>query len=173
MGGFSVLSASGLRASKQRFVDYCTANAGKLDCGWYQDAGLDLATLDQPAFEASNLDPRVLATVAVDPALSQAFDPASAQMITTPTLILNLGTKEEIPAAMNAAALAHLIPRASYAEIPGASHFSFMDQCRLMGRIVLGLASADALCADSANRTPLHAKIGPQIIDFLTKNLKS
>jgi predicted dienelactone hydrolase len=171
MGGFSVLAASGLRASKQRFVDYCTANAGKLDCGWYQDGGVDLYALDKTTFEASNLDRRIRTTVAIDPALPQAFDPSSAKSITIPTLILNMGLPGTMPAAMDALTLAQSIPTATHAYIPDASHFSFMDECRLLGRIIIGLSSPDAICARSPARRALHADIAPKIIGFLSAQL--
>jgi predicted dienelactone hydrolase len=171
MGGFSVLATSGLRASKQRFVDYCTTNAGKLDCGWYQQSGIDLTALDQTTFEAPSLDPRIRAVVAIDPALPQAFQPDSAKTITVPTLILNMGLPGTVLPAMDASALAQTIPTANHAYIPGASHFTFMDECRLMGRIIIGLASPDAICARSPQRRALHATIAPKITAFLTAQL--
>ena len=171
MGGFSVLAGSGLRASKSRFTDYCTANAGKLDCGWYQQGGIDLAALDQTVFEASSLDPRIRAVMAIDPALPQAFQPDSAKTITIPTLILNMGRPGTVPPATDASTPASLIPGSAHAYIPGASHFTFMDECRLLGRAVIGLASADAICARSPARRALHANIAPKIIAFLTAQL--
>ena len=171
MGGFSVLAASGLRASKSRFTDYCTANAGKLDCGWYQDGGIDLAALDQTQFEASNLDPRIRTVVAIDPALPQAFQTDSAKTITIPTLILNMGLPGTVPPAIDASTLASLIPGSTHTYIPGASHFTFLDECRLLGRIIIGLASPDAICARSPARSTLHATIAPKIIAFLTAQL--
>lgn len=171
MGGFSALATAGLRASKQRFVDYCDTNRGKLDCGWYQAAGVDLTSLPQTAFNASNLDRRIRAVAAIDPALTQAFQSESAENIAVPTLILNLGSPDTMPPVMDAAALAAAISDANHAYIKGASHFSFMDECRLIGSLVLGLASPDALCAGSKRRAALHADIAPRLIDFLKANL--
>lgn len=118
-GGFSVLATACLRASKLWFDDYCDANRGKLDCGWHQQAGLDLASLPQSALEASNLDPRIRTVAAMDPALSQAFQTASAQNISVPTLILNMGVPGPMP-PLNAAALGATIPDAghSYIRVP-------------------------------------------------------
>lgn len=69
LGGHSALAMSGLRASKARFIVYCDANRGKVDCGWLQDGGVDFAQIDAVRYEADMSDARVTHTIAIDPAL--------------------------------------------------------------------------------------------------------
>lgn len=93
------------------------ANRGNLYCGWHQQADLDLSSLPQPAFEASDNDARVRAVAAIDPALSQAFQIERAENIAGPTFILNLGSPDRLPPVMDATALAAAIPDANHASL--------------------------------------------------------
>ena len=169
MGGFAVMASAGAQVSLDAFNAYCDTYAGQIDCGWYQSAGIDLAALNQPLFEQDNSDPRISATVAVDPALAQAMTTASLGLISSPVLMINLGTPQERPAQMDAGQMAAHLPNARYISIPGAVHFSAMDNCRLIGRIIIGLAGEDSICADTAgrNRITLQAEMAPLIMGFL------
>lgn len=169
MGGFSVLASAGAQVSLDAFTDYCDTYAGQIDCGWYQSAGIDLGALDRTLFEQANLDPRISATVALDPALARAMTTGSLAQISSPVLVINLGTPTEMPAQMEAGGMAAHLPNARHLYIAGAVHFSAMDNCRLLGRIIIGLAGTDSICADSAvrSRTVLQAELAPLIVGYL------
>jgi predicted dienelactone hydrolase len=173
MGGFAVMASAGAQVSLDAFNAYCDTFAGQIDCGWYQAAGIDLAALNRPLFEQNNSDPRISATVAVDPALSQAITPASLSRISNPVLVLNLGSVTERPAQMDASQMAAQLPNAQHRDIPGAVHFSAMDSCRLLGRIIIGLAGEDSICADTGGRSraTLQAEIGPLILTYFKNHL--
>jgi predicted dienelactone hydrolase len=173
LGGHSALALAGEPVSKTLFIDYCDRNAGKVDCGWMQAAGVDFTAIDATLYDASHKDPRVAAVVAVDPALPQAVTPSGTQDITAKAMILNLGEIETVPEAMRADALADRIIAAEYAAIPGAWHFSFLPECSAMGRIVIGLAGDDNICSDSGmrDRGVLHQELRVKIGDFLDQAL--
>ncbi|MBV2359864.1 hypothetical protein KUH32_08765 [Thalassococcus sp. CAU 1522] len=173
LGGHSVLSLAGLRVSKSMFIDYCEANAGKIDCGWMQSAGVDFATIDQARYEQSNRDPRIKAVVAVDPALPQAVPDAGTADISTRTLIINLGQPGDVPAAMRADALADRIDGAQYQSIENAWHFSFLAECSALGRVAIGLAGDDNICADLEGRprSDIHRELRSVIGAFLAETL--
>ena len=174
MGGHSVLSSAGAQVSLDQFNDYCTTFAGQIDCGWYQSAGIDLTALDRAQFEQSNLDPRISATVTLDPALARSMTTDSLHQINTPVLVINLGTATERPAQMDASQMAALLSNATHTSTPGATHFSAMDPCRLLGRIIIGLAGQDSICADTAGRSraAIQPDLAPQIIGFFQQNLR-
>lgn len=171
MGGFSVLASAGTQASLDQFTDYCTAFAGQIDCGWYQSAGINLSALNRTFFEQDNSDPRLTAIVALDPALPRAMTAQSLRNVTIPVLVINLGRPDDVPVQMNAAAITALLPNGHHAIISGAVHFSAMDECRLLGRIIIGLAGEDSICADTAGRSRavLQAEMTPLIVDFLAR----
>lgn len=173
LGGHSALALAGLRVSKDLFIDYCEANAGKIDCGWMQAAGVDFTAIDRDQYEASHADPRVKAVVAVDPALPQAVPEGGAGEITARTLIFNLGEVETVPPAMRADGVAGQIAGASFDAVPGAYHFSFLAECSAMGRIVIGLAGDDNICSDKGmrDRAVIHQELRAQIGDFLADAL--
>ncbi len=175
LGGFSALSLSGAQVSKAQFIDYCNANRGQLDCGWMQKAGVDFAGIDQVRYEKSNADPRIRITVAIDPALPAAIVSESLAAMDHPTMIINLGEPDSIPAAMRVDSLAKVIPGARYVAISGAHHFSFLAECSWLGFIVIGVAGDDNICSDSGfrNRNFVHTEVAPKIVDFLSENLVS
>lgn len=172
LGGGSVLVLSGARLSKRAFIDYCAANAGRDDCGWLADGGVDFAAIDAALYEADQRDPRVRAVVAVDPALSQAMTPESLGRVPA-ALVINLGLPETVPAAMRADGLAAGIPGAAYLSVPGARHFSFLARCSAFGVAVIALAGDDDICSDRAmrGRSAVQAEIAAAVAAFLARAL--
>ena len=171
MGGFAVMASAGAQVSLDAFNDYCDTYAGQIDCGWYQSAGINLSALNRTFFEQDNSDPRLTAIVALDPALPRAMTAQSLRNVTIPVLVINLGRPDDVPVQMNAAAITALLPNGHHAIISGAVHFSAMDECRLLGRIIIGLAGEDSICADTAGRSRavLQAEMTPLIVDFLAR----
>lgn len=172
LGGGSVLLLGGARLSKDAFIDYCRRNAGRDDCGWLAEGGVDLAKIDAARYEQDNRDPRVKAVVAVDPALSQAMTEASLPRLGA-TLIVNLGEGADIPQAMRADHLAERVSGAAYRAIPGAAHFSFLARCSWFGVAVIALAGDDNICSDRGlrDREAVHSDIGREVAAFLSENL--
>jgi predicted dienelactone hydrolase len=175
LGGFSALSVAGIQVSKAQFIDYCAKNAGILDCGWMQKAGVDFSAIDQTLYEQSNRDPRISVTVAVDPALPLAMTSASLQSQTLPTLIINLGEPNTIPVGMRLNEVVKTMPGATYRIVPQTHHFTFVAECSTLGEIVIGLAGDDNICSDEGFRP--RAKVHPELVkligDFLAEQLKA
>lgn len=165
LGGHTALALSGVEVSKQRFIDYCDANAGLLDCGWMQAAGVDFTTIDAARYEASMKDPRITATVAVDPALTQAIAPGGLEAFDTVALIINLGDPETLPAAIRADGLARDTANADYAFVPETWHFAFLAECSRLGRVIIGLAETENICSDAGLRArgDVHRALVPMI----------
>ncbi len=173
LGGFSALSLAGVQVSKAQFLDYCAKNAGVLDCGWMQKAGVDFTAIDATKYEQSNRDPRVSITVAVDPALPLAMTDQSLQSLTMPTLIINLGEPDTIPAGMRLDEVVKRMPGANYQFIPKAHHFTFVAECSKLGEIIIGLAGEDNICSDKGFRPrgEVHRELIKLIGDFLLEKL--
>ena len=174
LGGHSALALGGLRVSKQRFLDYCARNKGMWDCGWLEAGGVDLAAIDASRYESAMGDPRIRAVVAVDPALSQAADPASLSGLDAPTLIINFADKAGTPEAMDARTLGQALPNATYHTVSGAWHFSMLPECSTMGWIVIGLAGEDNICSDVGlqPRRYVHRAVLAEVMPFLSAKLQ-
>lgn len=173
LGGFSALSVAGVRVSKAAFIDYCDRHAGEFDCGWMQAAGVDFTAIDQAAYEADYRDPRIKATVSVDPALPQAMTGESLAATDLPILLVSLGQGEEVPPATRVDAVARQMPQARLVETPGAWHFSFLSECSTLGAIVIGLMGEENICSDAGmrDRGVLHEELKGVISSFLNENL--
>lgn len=173
LGGATAMLTSGARLSKAAFIDYCARNTGHDDCGWLAAGGVEFAAIDGAAYERDNRDPRVGVTVAVDPALSQAMTDESLSVLTTDTLVINLGVTGAIPEAMKAADMAARVPGAEYRTVEGAAHFSFLATCSTFGVFMIGVAGDDNICSDRGlrDRDDVHAELATLIGDFLESRL--
>jgi len=170
LGGQSALSLSGAKVTKQGFIAYCDQNPDMPDCKWLAKGGVDFTQIDQALYEQSGLDARITAAVAIDPTLPLAMTDESLTQMTSPILVINLGTTSEVPLAVRADRIATLMPQATYQSIPGATHFSFLAECSVLGRIIIGLTGEENICADPGgrDRAAIHADLNGLISDFLT-----
>ncbi len=77
LGGATALHLSGARMNRSLYKSYCdTQGDAAPDCLFFSKGGVDLANL--PAeYESDMRDPRISATIAVDPGMTAAIDPAS------------------------------------------------------------------------------------------------
>ncbi|TPN89803.1 dienelactone hydrolase [Mesorhizobium sp. CU2] len=185
LGGGAAMEIAGARASLDAYAHYCDEYK-KWDCAWYaggigyrNDAlvhvdKLDLRTIDKARFEQSNLDKRIKAAVLVDPGLALAFDAASLKAITIPMDFINLGSADTIPLGVVADKLAAITPRGTYANVEGAIHFSFLQECKPSGAELLKAeGEVDPICADGGrSRADLHAELVKLIRNDLQRSLQ-
>ncbi len=173
LGGATALLSGGARLSKDAFIAYCDRNADAADCAWLRDGGVDFAAIDQARYEADQAVPGIGVVVAVDPALSQAMKAESLSAIDVPVLLVNLGTPESVPVAMDASTLAMAIPGARHAFVDGAAHFSFLARCSGFGVFMIALAGDDNICSDRGlrDRAAVQAELQTLIGDFFATGL--
>ena len=174
LGGHSALAISGLQVSKANFIEYCDRNPDIWDCGWLARGGVDFNEINAELYDAHYLDNRVGATIAIDPALAPAAIIESAASITHPVMVINFEPHEGVPEALDAAQITEMMPNARYMAIPQSWHFSFLSECSLLGKIVIGLGSEENICSDwkLRDRNDVHQALLHQIIPFLEENLK-
>ncbi|MEM6408946.1 MAG: CocE/NonD family hydrolase [Pseudomonadota bacterium] len=171
LGGHAALALGGARVSKQAFITYCDEFPDKIDCGWMNAAGVDFEAIDAARYEADLSDPRVIATVAVDPALPRAMTTESLTAMTRPALLITLGRLDAVPAAMNPSPILAHLPNARLHETRAAWHFSFLADCSPLGRIIIGAVEDENICDDPIARTrsDVHEELRPVIGDFLAE----
>lgn len=173
LGGYTVMSLAGAKASKAKYIDYCDQFKGMMDCGWFAQANIDFDAIDPAPFEQSNADPRINAFVAIDPALAQAYKTPSLEAINNPVQIINLGTQGDTPAAVNASGFIDHLPNANYETLPGSTHFTFLGECTMLGKPIIFAAGEDPICTDPDGtvRAEEHTKMKTMISGFLKKEL--
>jgi len=173
LGGHSVLSAAGAQVRRRKFADYCRNFKGMWDCGWLAKGGVDFEKIEAARFEQSNLDTRIKAVVAVDPALAQAYDENSIKAVSTPVLLVNLGEGQAVPAAINASTIAPMFPQAEHVHVPDSVHFSFLGECTAIGEKIIADEGEDAICSDPdrRERSDIHKELKQKIGAFLERHL--
>lgn len=183
LGGSTALEIIGARADLNAYADYCDRYSMMMDCQWFAGGFgfVDGKRVASPVvklrefdkrFEQSNIDPRVTSAVIVDPGLAQAFKPESLKQITTNTTIINLGSSDTLPAAVDAAKLVAQIAGAAYHQIAGSNHFSFLPVCKAGAQDFLSEAGdVDPICAGKGlrERAEVHMDAAKLIVDAFGK----
>lgn len=173
LGGYSVLALAGARANKKLLVESCEGRDPPRDCAWFASGNVDLHQIDAVRLERSNHDPRVKAVVVVDPELTGTLTANSLKAISLPVHIVNLGTQETIPPAINASELRAKIPGAEYNAIEDSSSFSSFNECKPRGPAILKDDGGAALCDDGGgqSRAQVHAELARMIGTALRRSL--
>jgi len=185
LGGASAMELSGARANLEAYARYCDSYK-KWDCAWFVSGvgyvndekitvdKVDLRRIDQARFEQSNLDQRIKTAVLADPGLAQAYDPDSLKDIAIPMHFINLGEGEGIPLAVISDGLAKLTSKGTYATVAGATHFSFLPECKDgAAELLKSFGEFDPICSDEASRPrgELHAELIGLVKDALVRDL--
>lgn len=171
LGGYSALGLGGVRVQRDVFIAHCAAKPQAADCAWMLAAGVDFTAVDAALYDADHRDLRVIATVAIDPALMGAVDMGRLAGLKHPFLIINQGEPATLPDGMDASTLAAAIPGAEYLTIQGSAHFSFLAECSTLGVIIIGAAGEDNICSDRGlrDRGVVHEELRVAISGFLVK----
>ena len=172
-GGTAALALVGARIDGQHYARSCDRGGTGMDCDWFASNGIDLHAIDLARAERSNLDRRVRAAVAVDPELSESWDPASLRAISAPVEVINLGEPVSIRAGLEASSLAGAIPGATYHTVAGATGSSAFNLCKPQGPAALRQEGDDgALCRDGQrSRAGVHALLAQMTASFFRANL--
>ncbi len=178
IGGYTVAALAGARTDLGLFEAFCKSperDATCLDQKEYPDAAMEFAAVETDPAVAASLaragadyrDARIRAVVAIAPAVTHAFTPASLHAIGTPMLILGGDSDTTAPVATNAAHLAEGVPGATLVRVR-AAHYSFLAECTPAGRERLGYLCADPTGVD---RAEVHRDVADRAIAFFNRAL--
>lgn len=165
LGGSTALLLSGGVFDPPQLVEACGDDTRKLLCTVYRAGGLSKTMAPVTA-----RDPRISAAVLLDMEGIHAFTPASLAQLAVPVLALVSGVEDPaLPLGWEGRTQAARLPAATsrYAEIPGATHFSFMSACQEGAAQLLG-EEAFVCEGETAPRPELHAEIARMVLNFLT-----
>lgn len=173
-GGFTALSLAGARADLGQYMEYCdTYDEGAMDCIFMAKGGVQFDRLDPEMFAGDLRDARISKTVAVDPGFGFAYTQASLDRVEHPVFLLNFGKTEDLTISINVGPtgsdLAARLPDATYAQVEGANHFTFLAESTPIAPVLLKEEGEDPICddPDGVDRALAHAEILGQITAFL------
>lgn len=173
-GGYTAMALAGARVDPEALAQFCDdSDHGMSDCAFLAKAGIDLHQIDLSPAAADLRDPRVKTGVIIDPGIIQTITQDSLRAMPVPLQIINLD--DPVPAGVDAAKAASVIPRAEYHRIKAASHFSFLANCKPRGAEILrDEGEPDLLCADGqgTDRQAIHDGLAALILPYLTRMLK-
>ena len=172
LGGWTVMALAGGQFDRQQLKQECINKPNPRVCGLMPELGLDTPQVGEST--GSLKDERVKRVVSLDLGLARSFSRDSLQKLTTPTLILAAGVDiGNLPQADESGFLAQFISTAKskYKVYPDATHFSFMQLCKL-GAIALieeEEQGAGIICKDGGQRSreSLHQIIFRDILLFM------
>jgi len=179
LGGYTMMELAGATTNLVSFRNGCATPMNLCDGPpEFPDlpARVQQAMKTDPSIQASlshssdsYRELRIRAVFAVAPAIAVALNPKSVSQISVPVELV-VGSKDPIaPPAENAQYLAKLIPGAKLTILPGASHYTFLDDCTEAGR-----AKLPQLCAteSAAERRGYHERVAQMGLVFFEKNLQ-
>jgi predicted dienelactone hydrolase len=175
LGGQTVLGLAGLRLDAKALADDCESNAPMPGCDWLMHGnaaipgGVNLREIDAESFNAAYLEPRIKRVIAIDPAIPRAYNMESLSGIAVPVHVLNLGAKGELAEGMDASPVVTAISNAKIANVEGATHFSFLPECKWVASLLIWWEGDDPVCSGNDNlaRDEAHDRIADQILAFL------
>lgn len=187
LGGSTAMELAGARGDLSAYIRYCDENPKMMDCTWFAGgrgyAGgeqvevepLKLADINRALFEQQNRDERITTVVSVDPGLATTFRKDSLTEIAMPVTLINLGSAGHIPLAVLSDQLAKDIPDATYTQIDGADHFSFLPVCKADATAFLkSVGENDPICDETSRpRAEIHAELSRLIIEAFGKTLQA
>lgn len=162
LGGFTALWLGGIQANEQNFKMEMDAKYSRM-ADWpksYQEKALKV---DWKQATQSYYDDRIKAVVAIAPDLGQVFNDTGLGKMKLPTLLI-VGDSDQITSEKdNASFYAKHIPNAQLITMKDVEHFSFLNQCSVLGQKIL-----PQLCKDSFKREEIHNYASENIVHFLS-----
>ncbi len=175
LGGWTVLKLAGARFDTARFQNDCLAHARLSACQLIQALGIDEAAGQLGADEA---EAKIKAVVSLDLGLARGFTPESLSQIAVPVMIMTPQTdSDELPTALESGYLAEYIPAdiKRVGSVEGATHFSFMQQCKPGARELIAEQEPgeEIVCQDGGTRSraAIHRQLARDISSFLNQAL--
>ena len=173
-GGWTALSMGGATGNLAGYSAYSGKfGARAADCRILAEAGIEPGALDADRWNASNLDRRIAAVAAIDPALHYGLDAGNVKNLVDDVLLIGLGTGSDryLPTDFSPAGsgFGTLLPRATKVVIAKARHYSALATCKPGGAAILRAEADDPVCDDpeGSDRKALHRRIVTLIADHL------
>ncbi len=183
LGGYSALGLAGVQLpSFEAWEQRCHRRPESPACRLPPEARFTLEEVDSvqrsaPAFQAglqrgrlSARDSRVKAVYAIAPALTSLLTETDIPRDVSAALQVVLSENDDqVELSATRRFLAEALPQAGVRVVEGGTHYVFLSECTLRGRLMLR-----ALCSDAwgVNRKDVHSRIGAAAVDFFDSTLR-
>lgn len=173
-GGFTSLAMTGATLEAGKSEAYCTSEKAKNDKGCNYGQQSKSKPMNERMLNKIGLlqgkmrDDRVVAVIALDPALGHAVSKQSIEKIVVPTLVLGSIENDFLPYTAHAKYYASHIQGSNLIGIEqGAGHFVYIDRCN-SDRKVKGVF----LCKDreDVDRKAIQKQILEHVFGFIYRN---
>ncbi|MBQ4848103.1 hypothetical protein [Pseudoalteromonas sp. MMG005] len=173
-GGFTALATLGAKLEAGKSEAYCASRKAHQDKGCLYSMQNQRKPMSQELvtkigqLQDQMQDDRIIAAIALDPALGHATSRQSLQGISAPTLVIGSVNNDFLPYIEHAKYFASHIQNAQLIGIEqGAGHFIYIDQCDLALE-----ANGVPICKDrhGVDRKVLQKQILNNIFSFIYKN---
>lgn len=168
LGGFSALATLGVDLDIEKMRLFCQERPKSETCLLFGDK---LFGALGNKWETPHLafDKPVAAAVALAPGFIPAFRPEGVAAISQPVLVIGGTLDPVLPVKEHARSLAGAFENGTYAELTGATHFSFLGLCRPGAVELLAEDGAEFLCEDpkGVDRAQVHRRTPSLILGFL------
>lgn len=173
-GGFTALATIGAKLEAGKSEAYCASKKAAEDKGCLYTLRNQPKPMNQEMInkvgqlQSQMQDNRIVAAIALDPALGHATSKQSLQGINTPTLVIGSVNNDFLPFSEHAKYFADNIRNAQLIGVEqGAGHFIYIDQCDLEIK-----ANGVPICQDrnGVDRKAIQQQTLNQIFSFIYKN---
>jgi len=180
LGGYTALSCVGAKLVFEKWETYSAENPTEPISRLPPEANFSIddaraflatderATASLLHADDSYLDPRIKAAFVMAPVLSPLLDAESLQKITAPVMITvgseddqSLAQKYDVPLAAD-------IPNSNLVILPSASHYTFLAEGNLYGKLFARKYTIDT---NRISRRQAHESVGNGAAAFFDKNL--
>ncbi len=179
LGGYTAVSSVGGITDSTLLEKFCASEQRDLGCELppeLEGVDLDVDKMKDSAVvqaslkreDESHQSPEIKAAFVIAPAVAQAFTEKSLKNISVPVEVVSGNDDKVAPANSNAKRISSLIPAASYSELNGVGHYTFISNCTDVGKKYLAL-----LCKDNKDvvRQDVHDKVADRAVDFFNARL--
>lgn len=165
LGGYTALALAGARLDMTGYQAYCRQHSDR-SCHYFHDVFAGLSQHDRLMIAGDYRDKRVTKAIAIAPGYVPAILPQSLANLSAKTLIIGGEFDKTIPPKLQ------IIPyiktnlkSLTYHEIQGASHFSFLQDCKPQAIKILAEEGAAFVCQEAADRdrASLHQEVLEQV----------
>ncbi|WP_417605891.1 alpha/beta hydrolase family protein [Oceanimonas baumannii] len=161
LGGYTALALAGARFDIAGYQNYCSQHRD-ISCHFYKNAFESLSPEDHSMISGDYSDERVMKSVAIAPGYVPAVIPNALTGLSADTVIVGAELDKTIPPQLQIKPyIGENINNLHYQEVAGASHFSFIQNCKPQAIAILEEEDAAFVCeeAENVDRRSLHQSL--------------
>ncbi|MFZ6655628.1 alpha/beta hydrolase family protein [Undibacterium sp. TJN19] len=180
IGGYTALASVGGKISYAQWEEFCSKFASNANCklppeARFSNEELHAMLKDNQRIKnavavsgASYRDDRIKAAYAIAPVMGRVITKSSMADIKVPVRIVVGADDDQAIPEFNAQVYAASIPGASLQILPAVTHYTFLAECTMMGKVVARQFCVDP---DGLDRQATHQQVAGDALKFFRQTL--